>query len=134
MLLRFSFFFCHWTSFNSFSNRLEAFQMVPLLSNPEHDMSNTDVEMSEKNQSLSNTVGPLHDEARHIIYKMVVCARDNQFHPKRLLAGELPFALVSRSSTHCPTLVYPVLILPPFPLPRLGKQVVYIQRRMKLII
>lgn len=108
--------------------------MVLLLSNPEHDLSNTDVEVSEKNQSLSKTVGPLHVEARHVIYNMVVCAGDNQFHPKRLLAGKLPLALVSRSSTHCPTLVYPVLILPPFPLPRLEKQAVYIQRRMNLII
>lgn len=108
--------------------------MVLLLSNPEHDLSNTDVEMSEMNQSLSKTVCPLHDEARHTIYKTVVCAGDNQFHPKRLLAGKLPFALVSRSSTHCPTLVYPVLILPPFPLSRLRKQAVCIQRRMNLIL
>lgn len=129
MLVRFSFFFCHWTSFNSCSNRFEV-----LLSNSEHDLSNTDVEMSENNHRLSKTVGPRHDEAKHIIYKMVVCAVDNQFHPKRLLAGKLPFALVSRSSAHCPTLVYPVLILPPFPLSRLGKQAVYIQRRMNLIL
>lgn len=134
MLVQFSLLFYHWTSFNSCSNRLEAFQIVLLLSNPEHDLSNTDVKMSEKNQSLSKTIGPRHDEARHIIYKMVVCAEDNQFHPKRLLARKLPFPLVFRSSTHCPTLVYPVLILPLFPLPRLGKQAVYIQRRMNLIL